>query len=243
MTDIVVTARRREERLQDVPVAVTAIGAGAFEKLFASTFADVDKVAPNVKIDTLLSSVINTPAMTIRGIGTVDGDSTVDPAVPVVVDGFTYARLAGSMLDLFDVERIEVLRGPQGALFGMNTIAGAINIVTQKPTGEFGGKAQVRIGNFGRQDVRASLDFPIVPGLLAGKISVLSSKSDGAWFNLATNQSIGGDNTFAIRPKLLFTPDEALEMVLTAEIIRTRAGIVPFSNFSTPGQSVYQLVT
>ncbi|MCF8710300.1 TonB-dependent receptor [Rhizorhapis sp. SPR117] len=241
LSTIVVTARRREERLQDVPVAVTAIGAEKFEQMFANSFADIDQVAPNVSFDLALASTIHTPAGSIRGIGTVEIDSATDPAVPIVVDGFTYARLAGSMLDLFDVERIEVLRGPQGALFGMNTIAGAINIVSQKPTGEFGGKAQVRIGNFGRLDMRATLDFPIAPGLLAGKVSVLSTKSNGYWHNLATNESVGGDNTFAIRPKLLFTPSDELEMVLTGEVIRTRPGIIPFSNFSTSDQVLAQI--
>ncbi|MCF8710453.1 TonB-dependent receptor, partial [Rhizorhapis sp. SPR117] len=241
MTDIIVTARRREERMQDVPVAVTAIGTEKFQQLFAKDIRSLSAVVPNVDIDIMLATSNNTPIGSIRGISQIEVESTFDPAILVVSDGFAYARVAGSMLDLFDVERIEVLRGPQGTLFGMNTIAGAINIVSQKPTGEFGGKAQVRIGNNGRLDVRASLDFPIAPDLLAAKVSVLSSKSNGHWLNLATNEQIGGDNVFAIRPKLMFTPTDSLEFVLTGEIIRDRPDQIPISNFSMPGNALYDL--
>jgi len=241
LSTIVVTARRREERMQDVPVAVTAIGTEKFEKLFAKDIRSLSTIVPNVDIDIMLATSNNTPIGSIRGISQIEVESTFDPAILVVTDGFTYARVAGSMLDLFDVERIEVLRGPQGALFGMNTIAGAINIVSQKPTGEFGGKAQAKIGNNGRLDVRASLDFPIAPGVLAGKISVLSSKSNGHWHNTATNEQIGGDNVFAIRPKLMFTPTDSLEIILTGEIIRDRPDQIPINNFARPGDILYDL--
>ncbi len=120
----------------------------------------------------------------LRGVGQPDFIITKDPGVGVYVDNVYFARAPGSVLELLDVERVEVLRGPQGTLFGKNTIGGAVQVVTKRPTGQFGGEAQLGVGRFGRIDGNASLDFPIVDGKLAGRVSGLARTQDGFYRRL-----------------------------------------------------------
>jgi len=135
--EIIVTARKQTERLQEAPVAVTAIGADRLERIGATDISDLSGRAPNVTINTI-GNFGSSIAVFIRGIGNGDPDSTVDPSVGIYVDGVYIPRTANSSLDLFDVEQVEILRGPQGTLFGRNTAGGAVNYRTKRPTGEIG---------------------------------------------------------------------------------------------------------
>src|SRR5688572_6384473 len=138
LEEIVVTAQRREERLQDVPVAVTALSAEAIERRNLSEVTDLNGLAPNLQVTTAAASHSNAQ-VGIRGSLEINGAITQDPTVGMYVDGVFVGKSTGQVFDMLDLERIEVLRGPQGTLYGRNTLAGAINFVTREPSGEFGG--------------------------------------------------------------------------------------------------------
>ena len=141
LEEVVVTARKRSESLQDVPVAVTALSAGQIERGIITSVVDLKKLAPNVE---LIAQPFAGSALSasIRGVGLDDLEKTFEPTVAVSIDGVFLASTAGANVDLFDIQSVEVLRGPQGTLFGRNTIGGVINIYRTKPTKEFGLKLQ-----------------------------------------------------------------------------------------------------
>lgn len=174
--DIIVTAQRREQRLQDVPVSISAFGREALEARNVTSFSGIAGFQPNVKIITYYRQ--SAPAIAIRGSVTVNPSPTFDPAVGLYVDGLYIGKSYGSLFDQSDLERIEVLRGPQGTLYGRNTLAGAINMITAKPTGELGGRIQVGAGNYDSRLIRASIDLPAF-GNIAVKLSGSFNKQDG----------------------------------------------------------------
>src|SRR5690606_26066386 len=139
LEEIVVTARRRDESIQTVPVAVAAFSTENLEMRSITDIADLSGVAPNLYVSSGPSGGSATASFFIRGIGQIDFVPTTDPGVAVYLDGVYIARQTGNVLGLLEPERVEVLRGPQGTLFGRNTIGGAISITSKRPTGEFGG--------------------------------------------------------------------------------------------------------
>ena len=157
LEEIVVTAQKREEGLQDTPIAVTAFTSAALEDKNIENIAQLADFTPNLIFDTTspVSGLSSGAVVFIRGIGNTDFSLTTDPGVGTYVDGVYISRSAGGVLDVLDVERIEVLRGPQGTLFGRNTIGGALNIISRKPADELEGKVELSVGNYDRQNVRA----------------------------------------------------------------------------------------
>ncbi|MBC7985540.1 MAG: TonB-dependent receptor [Sphingomonadaceae bacterium] len=166
---IIVTAQRREQNLQDVPIAVSAFTADALEERAISDVSQLSNIAPNVTLDagTPFSGSGAVLSAYIRGIGANDFAFNIDPGVGIYLDGVYLARTVGANQDLLDVERIEVLRGPQGTLFGRNTIGGAINIVTRAPGDEFMIRADATTGSYDRIQLRATMDLPLAEGLAA----------------------------------------------------------------------------
>lgn len=159
---IQVTARRTTESLQSTPVAISAFTATAMENKGLVNSSDIGNFTPNVQFDTSSSFAgASTFQGYIRGIGQSDFAINTDPGVGVYVDGVYYARTVGSVIDLMDVERIEVLKGPQGTLFGRNTIGGALNIITATPKEEFDFKGDMTIGDFNRADLSAFVNIPV----------------------------------------------------------------------------------
>ena len=160
LEEVVVTARKRSESIQDVPVAVTALSAGQIERGVIQNVVDLKKLAPNVE---LIAQPFAGAALSasIRGVGLDDLEKTFEPTVAISVDGVFLASTAGANVDMFDIESIEILRGPQGTLFGRNTIGGVININRTKPTKEFGVKLQATFDEFNRQDFQAMVNIPI----------------------------------------------------------------------------------
>src|SRR5688572_13293249 len=151
--EVTVTARQVQENLQDVPVAVTAMSEEQITAVFGNDLRDLGKYAPNVQIGVVPG--FNAAAIAIRGVSTGDIPSTFDPAVTISVDGFYLGHYQASLLDIFEIEQVEILRGPQGTLFGKNTIGGVVNVTTKRPSGELGFDTKVRVGNEGRLDVMA----------------------------------------------------------------------------------------
>ena len=143
--EIIVTAQKREESLQDVPIAITAI-TEQLEDATIRNIADLSAFAPNVIIgETSVRS--RGSAITIRGINSSESDKSFDPKILVELDGVAIGTNSGQVIENFDLERIEILRGPQGTLFGKNTNGGVIRVMRSKPTGEFGGKVQATVGD------------------------------------------------------------------------------------------------
>jgi iron complex outermembrane receptor protein len=175
--DIVVTAQKRSENVQDVPLAISAVGSQYLESRGVASIDALGSIAPNVKIERAPSSK-TISQISIRGSVTINPAITWEPAVGLYLDGIYIAKAQGSIFDVADLERVEMLRGPQGTLYGRNALAGAINLVTKKPSGEAGGSMELTYGNFDALKVKGVLDLPRM-GILSAKVSGQYSKHDG----------------------------------------------------------------
>ena len=175
--EIIVTAQKREQNLQDVPIAISALSPAYLEKREITSITNLSGLAPNLKVDTAGGNR-TTPIISIRG--GVQGNPQIyfEPSVGVYIDGVYIAKAQGSLFDVADIERIEVLRGPQGTLYGRNAVAGALNIITKKPSGELGGKVEASYGNYDYWRVRGTLDLPRF-GIFSAKLSGQISRRDG----------------------------------------------------------------
>ncbi|WOK37207.1 TonB-dependent receptor [Sphingomonas sp. C3-2] len=185
--DIVVTAQRREEGLQSVPVAVTALSADTLDTLRVTNVRNLASIAPNLQVTAQGQQTI--PLISIRGITSGSSTNSVDPKAGMYLNGVYVGRSVGAIFDLADIERVEVLRGPQGTLFGRNATAGAISIVTAPPTGEFGVKQLVSYGNDNAFRARTVLNLPEL-GALSLKIAYLHDEIDGDVKNLIGGKTI-----------------------------------------------------
>ena len=184
--EVVVTARKREESLQNVPVAVTALSPSQIEQSGIQSVIDVAKLVPNVELHAVTQSGASLGA-SIRGMAFDDLEKSYEPTVGVSVDGVFMASNSGAVVDFFDIEGVEVLRGPQGTLYGRNTIAGVINIKRTKPTGEFGLKLEGTFADHDRQDLKGVLNLPL--GEKGGvKINWRDLEMDSHLYNETTNQ-------------------------------------------------------
>ncbi|MDA8620295.1 TonB-dependent receptor [Luminiphilus sp.] len=183
--EVIVTARKRQESLQDVPVAVTALTPNQLERGSIQRTTDIDKMVPNVELhQTYIGS--ESLSASIRGIGYDDIEKSLEPTVGVAVDGVFMASNSGAVFDMFDVESVEVLRGPQGTLFGRNTIGGVINVTRTKPTGEWGVKLQATFGDQDMTDAKGVLNMPL--GEKGGiKLAFKNIQSDSHVYNTTLN--------------------------------------------------------
>lgn len=209
--DIVVTARRFEERLQSTPVAVSAFTSEGLEEAGVTALTDIATAVPNLTMSATGagSGGASNPQIYMRGIGQVDFLITTDPGVAIYVDGVYYARATGSAFDVLDLERVEVLRGPQGTLFGKNAIGGAINLVSRRPSDEYGGQLQVTAGEFNRTDVRASVDLPISEDVRA-RVSGVWQLRDGFTDRILVGDDMGDQDQVGGRAHFEWTPSSDL---------------------------------
>jgi iron complex outermembrane receptor protein len=200
---ITVTSRKREETLQDVPVAVTAFTPETLDKLNIQDLGDLDAQVPNLTIYAARGSTSTVTAY-IRGVGQADPLWGVDPGVGIYLDDVYIARPQGALLDVFDVERIEVLRGPQGTLYGKNTIGGAIKYVSRGLPTSLDGFGSVSIGNYNQLDVKGAIGGPIggEDSGLRGRVSVASMNRDGFGENRYTDQDVSDKEINAARFEL-----------------------------------------
>jgi len=198
-----VTARKREETLQDVPVAVTAFTADTLDKLNIQDIGDLGTQVPNLTIYAARGST-STATAYIRGVGQADPLWGVDPGVGIYLDDVYIARPQGALLDVFDVERIEVLRGPQGTLYGKNTIGGAIKYISRGLPKEMTGFGSITVGNYNQLDAKAAIGGEIGgnDSGLRGRIAVASMNRDGFGTNLNTGQEVSDKEINALRAQL-----------------------------------------
>lgn len=238
LEDILVTARRRSEPLQRTPVAVTALGESDIEARQAVNIIDIAASIPNVRIDAV-GQMGRAGMLAIRGINYARPDTTGDPSIAFYVDGLYQTRSTINILNMFDIQSVEVLRGPQGTLFGRNAFAGAINIQSKRPDpyDSWGGQAEARVGNHGRHEFLAALHVPIVEDVLAMRVSGFYSKSDG-YYNLINEggKSFGGDDHVSGKLMFRFMPNDDWDILAKYEIVRDRGDPTPNKNASSPGQ-------
>ncbi len=237
--EVVVTSQSREQRLQEVPITVTVVNDKSIDQHVAIDLSDMNGFIPGLVVS---GDSPTQPRYQIRGISTGDFGVGTDPAVGVYIDGVYSARSGGALLALDDIERIEVLKGPQGTLFGRNSAAGAVSIVTKRPGDEFEGRARVRWGSDGLQYFDALLNAPTGEHS-ALRISALSNKSDGWLTDGATGQKYGGDDVWAARASFRWDASDSTQLLFTwdhedlNQLARPAIGIVALPPY--PGLPTY----
>lgn len=215
--EVVVTARKQEESSQDVPIAMTAIS----QELQNSTIrnlTDLTGFAPNVTIGEDGSRGGGGAVINIRGISpTRTDDNSFDAPIGVMIDGIYLGTLAGQVMENFDLERVEILRGPQGTLFGKNTVGGVIHVHRSRPTGEFGAKVKATIGEDGQQEFRAVVNTSLIEDKLAAKFFGTTIQDDGFLKNVTIGGNTGETDYANYGATFLWTPNDRFEATFTAE--------------------------
>ena len=235
LEEVVVTAQKQQQSMQDVPIAVSTVTGEQFEATHAFTLEGLAATIPNVQIGHFANTPHNA-VFNIRGVGApIEPDPYAGTTVSVVVDGVPQYFNMMALLDLFDVDRVETLKGPQGTLFGANTTGGVVSVVTRQPTGEFGGQANISVGNYDRLDGNIAVDFPIIDGKLAGKIAFVQHGQDGYYTDIVSGDSAGDIDTTGIRTYLKYFGDE-FDATLSYEYVRSENGSPPIVNGSSPGE-------
>jgi len=210
LEEVIVTAERRAQDAQDVPIALTIIGGSEISPSGISSISDVALKTPNL---TFTQFNIGEPQLFLRGLGTTIDSAGADPTVSVFIDDVYVGRSAGATSDLYDLERIEVLRGPQGTLYGRNVTGGAISIVTKRPSEEFEAKLGVTVGNYGLTVLRGLVDGPIGDNL-AGNLSFSKRDRDGYAYSNRSGQELDDADNFSLRGKLLWDISDNTELLL-----------------------------
>lgn len=220
---ITVTARRRVEDVQHTPVAVTALNAADLELRSARATDALASFVPNLQFDGAapLSGAAYNATVFIRGTGQNDFAIFSEPGVAIYQDGVYLGRSIGEVREVLDPERIEVLRGPQGTLFGRNTSGGAINIVSRAPEKEFGGEAALTLGELERRELRATLNLPLSEQL-AARISAAIFQRDGIGKRLTDDTPVGDKDSASARGQLLWRPSDQLQATLALDSTRVR---------------------
>ena len=250
--EIVVTSQKRANAIaaQDLPVSVTAINEKLIIDSDALDLTDIGRMVPNATLHPS-ATFAGTPNFLIRGIGVSGTTRSLDPTVGIIVDGVYLGFPVGANLDMFDRESIEILRGPQGTLLGRNVSGGAIVVRTKRPTGEFGAKVDVTVGDYSRRDLSLSVEGPI-SDTVSAKIAVMSRERDGYWKDNnggsmvptagaiargydETGQGASGTkpdvDLTIIRPMLLIQPSENLDITFIGEFLSDKSGTANSRNF------------
>lgn len=224
--DIIVTAQRRSERLQDTPISVAAISGSSLVQRGVVNLKTITNFMPNVEFTNT-----NRPgaggsayAAWIRGVGTGDYAFPTDPGVGIYVDGVYLARTLGGLLSVADIERIEVLRGPQGTLYGRNTIGGAINVITTTPklTGDPEGRITGRLGSYGRADVISTITAPVIEDRLGIKLSASYFSSNGFGERIFTGQRLNDEDRLVLRGGALLKVADDLTLDVRGDYSKQR---------------------
>lgn len=249
LDEVFVQGTRQVTSQQTTPLAITTISEERIEQRFVDDIRGIADLAPNVVMENITG--FNALAIGIRGTGTNDIITTIDSAVGVIVDEFALVHTQGQIVDPFDVEAIEILRGPQGTLFGKNTTGGVVIVRTKRPVhNEYTGKIQLRAGNIGTLEGRVAVNIPILEDVLSARLVATYQQDHGQYTNdkqhtiygvagsptplgLPVNgdgRNLDGTDVFFGRGKILLTPSDTYEAVLTFEILRDRSDTPPAIN-------------
>ncbi len=241
--EITVTAQKREENVQDVPISISTFSDDFFTRSNVNTLRDMARYAPNLTLPQ--SSTVANQRIILRGVGSV-GNSAIEPTVAVFIDGVYYPRPSSIVGSMTDLERAEVLRGPQGTLFGRNASMGALNIVTKNPTNEHEGRISVGYGDYDEKRVSGYINSAISE-TAAARLSFQVSKRDGYGDNTYTEDgsrsTVGDWEDMTVRGKLLLTPSATTDVLLTADYSRLRneGAVTELIGDTVPGQTLYGL--
>jgi len=218
LEEVIVTARKIEESIQDTPLAVTAI-TGQLREGSVRRLEDIQAFAPNLFINRT-PGIASGAAITIRGVASLESDKSFEPSIGVVMDGMFLGTSSGVLLDNFDIERIEVLRGPQGTLFGKNTTGGILNVVRSPVSlNEMGADLSITGGSFGRQDLKAVAQIPLIEDKLGLKLFGASIQHDGHVRSITANRDVGGDDKINYGFTALWEPNDAFDFKVHHEIM------------------------
>lgn len=233
LDEVLITSRRRKENAQQVPIAIAVISGKLAEDAGAFNVNRLKELVPSVQ---LYSSNPRNTGLSIRGMGTTFGltNDGIDPGVGFYVDGVYYARPAATTLDFIDTEQIEVIRGPQGTLFGKNTTAGAFNITTKKPSFDNGANVESSYGNYGFVQAKASVTGTLAKNI-AARFSFSGTQRDGLLYNVATKKRVNDLNNLGARAQFLYKPSNDFDILLAFDYTRQRpdgyaqviAGVAP----------------
>jgi iron complex outermembrane receptor protein len=207
---IMVTSERRSETVQETPMSVTAFTGDMISEAGITSIQDVALQTPNLVIQTFN---ISEPQLFMRGVGTTNDSAASDPAVAVFIDDVYIGRPSGAAMDLYDLERIEVLRGPQGTLYGRNSAGGALNFFTKKPQQDFEAKAGLTLGNYGLWNIRGYVNGALTD-TISGKLTANIRQRGGYAQNVTTGQELEDEDTKSIRGQLLIEPSDAVNILL-----------------------------
>jgi len=237
MEEVIVTAERRETKLQSTAISITAISGDTIREMGIQNAEGLQNIVPGL---TIRSTAIGSSEFTIRGVGAANDDVSSDSGVGVYVDGIFMARTSSANLSLYDLERIEVLRGPQGTLYGRNTAGGSINIITSKPSDEFEGRFSLDTGNEGRFNAAGYVSGPLVEGKFFAKASIASFNRDGIMENIFDGSDGNSVDTLAGRVGIRYLPTENTEFLLTYDFEDSKPGpnlksLGPNNGFENPG--------
>lgn len=221
LREIVVTAQRRSDSVQSIPVAVTALDEKLLESATLKDLRDVAGRVPSLVVDSVGAGP-SAAAISIRGISFEDIEKSFDPAVGVVVDGVFIGTNTGQLLDSFDMERLEVLRGPQGTLFGRNTIGGVISVTRTKPTEEMGAKGSFAYSNYDTKRGRLVVNTGTLGGFVAIKAFGFYDNTDGYYYNATKKKNEGQYETLTGGVSALLTPTDGVKALVTYEHMRER---------------------
>lgn len=228
--EIVVTARRREERLQDTPVAISAFSADILEERQISQTQDLERITPSLQFKPAgqLSGNSSSAVVFIRGVGQVDPTAAVDPGVGIYLDEVYMGRAVGGAIDFGDIAGVEVLRGPQGTLFGRNTIGGAILVRTHQPElGVFSGRARFRVGSDSLYEGFAAVNLPI-GDTAAARFSGGFRKRNGYVIRAFDGRDLGNDNSYSLNGSFKWEPSTAFNLFVRADYTRKDENGAPF---------------
>lgn len=215
--EIVVTAQKRgPARVQNVPATITAFGEAQIEALNVRDLKSLTTTMPNVQLDGI-GTAKGTANFTIRGLGVNTSVPSIEPTVGVFVDGMYLGINSGVIMDDFDLEAIEVLRGPQGVLFGRNVVGGAVLLRTKRPTNEFTGNARVGLESGPSWTVDGAVSGPVVRDLLSVRVAAYYNDDRGWFKNEFDDSNFGASDLFIVRPSILLTPSEAVDFILRFE--------------------------
>jgi iron complex outermembrane receptor protein len=212
---IIVTARRRQETAQEVPVAISVIRGDSIEATGNFNVVKLQQLAPTLQVYT--SNPRNT-SVNIRGLGVPFGLTSdgFEQGVGIYVDDVYNSRVAAATFDFLDVDQVEVLRGPQGTLYGKNTTAGAINITTNQPTFDFEGRAEVSVGNLNYRQAKAAISGPLTDKI-AARIAIAATSRRGTLYNVTSDRWINEQDNLGLRGQLLFQPNEDLSITVAGD--------------------------
>lgn len=234
LEEIVVTARKRKEDLQDVGLSVSAMSKTEISRTFARDIKDLAFISPNLIIDDTSQGPGGNAAIYIRGIGVADVEKNFEPAVGVTIDGLFIGANSGAILRSIDLESLEILRGPQGTLFGRNTIGGTINVERTRPTGEFGGKVRAGYGDYDHYWLDAVVNFGITDDLAVKLSAAKNDQRDGFFENVNTGNDDGAVDYQSYGINLLWNANDTLEFEYTYQDEETEQDTPPLVNMAQP---------